>query len=200
MYVQTHRFLPYTEAEGPGKRACLWVQGCPIHCKGCGVPWTWNPNKGTRKHVDELWKQISESKREHDIEGITFLGGEPFAQAESLAEIGRRAQKSGLSVMTFSGYYVEQMKELCIPFWQELYDVTDLLIDGPFERDKLDDERPWVGSTNQRFHFLTDRYSDLEERLQTVTDKLEIRIKEDGTIEANGMVPSAVWARLFKQL
>src|SRR5690625_1506948 len=112
MYVQTYRFLSYTEAEGPGKRACLWVQGCPIHCKGCGVPWTWNPNKGLRKHVDELWKQISESKRKHDIEGITFLGGEPFAQAESLAEIGRRAQKAGLSVMTFSGYYIEQMREL----------------------------------------------------------------------------------------
>ncbi|WP_188391928.1 4Fe-4S cluster-binding domain-containing protein [Compostibacillus humi] len=46
MEVNMHRFLPSTNSEGPGLRACIWVQGCPIHCKGCGVPWTWNPNKG----------------------------------------------------------------------------------------------------------------------------------------------------------
>ncbi|RME67683.1 MAG: 4Fe-4S cluster-binding domain-containing protein, partial [Nitrospirae bacterium] len=24
-----------TEAEGPGRRFALWVQGCPIRCQGC---------------------------------------------------------------------------------------------------------------------------------------------------------------------
>lgn len=200
MFVQLHRFLPLTTVEGPGRRACVWVQGCPIHCKGCGVPWTWNPKKGTKVSVETLWKQILESKQKENIEGITFLGGEPFEQAEALAELGRRAQREGLSVMTFSGYYKEQLEELQKPFWQELYHVTDLFIDGPFEQDKLDHKRPWVGSTNQRFHFLTDRYKEFESELSTVPDRLEIYFKKDGTVEANGMVPSEIWNRLFKNI
>jgi len=200
MFIQLHRFLPITKAEGPGKRACVWVQGCPIHCKGCGVPWTWNPNKGSKVSVDDIWKQILESKEKHDIEGITFLGGEPFEQAEPLAEIACRAQQIGLSVMAFSGYYIEQLEEMNKPGWKDLYYKTDLFIDGPFEQDHLDKERPWVGSTNQRFHFLTDRYRALEEELATVPDKLEVYLHKDGTLAANGMVPSDVWKRLFHDL
>lgn len=200
MYVQLHRILPVTEAEGPGKRACVWVQGCPIHCKGCGVPWTWNPNKGESVHIDTIWEQILESKEKNNLEGITFLGGEPFEQARPLSILGERAQEIGLSVMTFSGYYVEQLAEMKKPYWKELYEVTDLFIDGPFEVNKRDTKRPWVGSTNQRFHFLTDRYKSLQSSLTEVGDKLEIYVKSDGRIEANGMVPSEVWNRLFKNI
>src|SRR5690625_1370609 len=172
MKIQLHRFLPLTTSEGPGKRACIWVQGCPIHCKGCGVPWTWNPKKGTTIHIDDLWVQIEESYRKNHIEGVTFLGGEPFEQAQPLSVIGMRAQALGLSVMTFSGYYKEQLMEMEKPYWRDLYDVTDLFIDGPFEIDKLDKRRPWVGSTNQRFHFLADRYKHLEYNLIYISDKL----------------------------
>lgn len=200
MFIQLHRFLPITTAEGPGKRACIWVQGCPIHCKGCGVPWTWNPNKGTKMSVDDIWNKIVESKEKYDIEGVTLLGGEPFEQAVSLAEIGRRAQSIGLSVMAFSGYYKEQLEKMNKPGWRDLYQVTDLFIDGPFEQDHLDQERPWVGSTNQRFHFLTERYRHLENELTSMPDKLEVYLNKDGTLTANGMVPSQVWERLFKDL
>lgn len=200
MHIQLHRFLPHTTAEGPGKRACVWVQGCPIHCKGCGVPWTWNPKHGTPTTVDAIWKKINNSIEQYDIEGITFLGGEPFEQAKSLAALGRRAQNAGLSIMTFSGFYKEELEAMEKPFWRELYNVTDLFIDGPFEYDKLDTERPWVGSTNQRFHFLSERYKHLENKLTSIPDKLEIYINADGMIEANGMVPSDVWKRLFNDL
>ncbi|MFA8439483.1 4Fe-4S single cluster domain-containing protein [Pueribacillus sp. YX66] len=200
MIIQLHRFLPLTTAEGPGRRSCIWVQGCPIHCKGCGVPWTWNPKNGTRITVDELWNKIVFCKQKHQTEGITFLGGEPFEQATALAEIGKRAQSIGLSVMTFTGYYIEQIEKQNKPEWKALYRVTDLLIDGPFEQDQPDKNRPWVGSTNQRFHFLTDRYKSLQKTLTNVPDRLEIRLKRDGTVEANGMVPSEVWNRIFKTL
>lgn len=200
MSVQLHRFIPITEAEGPGRRACIWVQGCPIHCKGCGVPWTWNPNKGTAISVNKLWDQIVKAKKEYNIEGITFLGGEPFEQAVPLAELGKRAQTIGLSVMVFSGYYKEELKKLNKQGWKDLYKVADLFIDGPFEIDKLDKKRPWVGSTNQRFHFLTNRYRHLEKKLVSIPDKLEVNLNEDGTISANGMVPTEVWERLFKGL
>lgn len=198
MNIQLHRFLPLTTAEGPGKRACIWVQGCPIHCKGCGVPWTWNPAKGTTTTVEVLWEQILESKQKHGIEGITFLGGEPFEQAQGLAVLGRRAQGIGLSVMTFSGYYKEQLERDKPLGWNDLLLVTDLFIDGPFEKEQLDESRPWLGSKNQRIHFLTSRYGSLKEKLHLVQDRLEVYINADGTVEANGMVGPGAWDRIFK--
>lgn len=200
MDIQLHRFLPLTTVEGPGKRACIWVQGCPIHCKGCGVPFTWNPKHGKKTTVDALWSKIVESKEKHAIEGITFLGGEPFEQAVPLSELARRAQREGLSVMAFSGYYKEELEALNKPGWKELLTYTDIFLDGPFEIDKPDHIRPWIGSTNQGIHFLTKRYERLENELKQFPDRLEIRIKKDGTIEANGMVPSEAWRRLFKKL
>lgn len=200
MEVNLHRFLPYTTSEGPGKRACIWVQGCPIHCKGCGVPWTWNPNKGTLTSIDSLWEEILKSKDEHDIEGITFLGGEPFEQAEALGILAKRAQEIGLSVMTFSGYYKEQLAELNKTGWEELLHATDLFIDGPYDVNKPDRERPWIGSTNQRIHFLTNRYLSIEQEIIAIPNRLEIYIKNDGTIEANGMVPSETWKRILQDL
>jgi pyruvate-formate lyase-activating enzyme len=35
------RFLPATVAEGPGRRAALWAQGCSIRCPGCFNPHSW---------------------------------------------------------------------------------------------------------------------------------------------------------------
>ena len=54
MKLRVHRFLPITEAEGPGKRACIWVQGCLIRCEGCAVPDTWSINGGFEISVKEL--------------------------------------------------------------------------------------------------------------------------------------------------
>ena len=31
-------WVPCTEAEGPGRRAALWVQGCDKRCAGCCNP------------------------------------------------------------------------------------------------------------------------------------------------------------------
>jgi anaerobic ribonucleoside-triphosphate reductase activating protein len=30
MKLRIHRFISNTSVEGPGERACIWVQGCPI--------------------------------------------------------------------------------------------------------------------------------------------------------------------------
>lgn len=121
------------------------------------------------------------------IEGVTFLGGEPFAQAAALAEIGRELKENRLSVVTFTGYYIEQIRQANRSYFEELLAVTDLLIDGPFKRELLDTSRPWIGSANQRYHFLTDRYKHLESKLHNINNRLEIRIHTDGRIGINGL-------------
>ncbi|AKS38153.1 ribonucleoside-triphosphate reductase activating protein [Anoxybacillus gonensis] len=188
MELMIHHFLPLTMVEGPGKRSCLWVQGCSIRCQGCVVPWTWDQNKGKKKEIQALFAEIERSKREHGIEGVTFLGGEPFDQARPLAKLAAMVKEIGLSVMTFTGYLYEDIISSNNPHHMELLQMTDLLVDGPFIKEKLDVSRPWVGSSNQRYHFLTPRYEYLREQLLSIPNKVEVRLNIDGSVAVNGMV------------
>lgn len=175
-----------TEVEGPGLRSAVWVQGCSIKCPGCFNPHTWDPSRGTPLSVDVLVDTLTEE----DVEGITLLGGEPFDQARPLGQVARAVQAMGRSVMVFTGYTLERLR--ASRGASELLSHTDLLVDGPYRADLPDRERPWVGSTNQRFHFFTDRYRDLETTLTDVPDRLEVSVKADGHISVIGWAPDDV--------
>lgn len=195
--LRIHRFLPFTRVEGPGQRACVWVQGCPIRCPGCFNPGTWSKNGGYHITIEELEARILDVS---DIEGVTFLGGEPFEQAEGLASLGRRVRREGLSVMTFTGYTYEDILNSPRSGWHALLGVTDLLIDGPYIRDLTDTSRPWVGSSNQRYHFLTPRYRHLEAELGHTPNRLEIRLQPDGKIFINGLASTEMLADMAARL
>src|SRR5690606_38213583 len=91
-----------------------------------------------------------------------LLGGEPFAQAEALADVARRVrEQAGLSAMVFTGYTLEQLRAAQRPDWDALLGATDLLVDGLYVREQFETRRRWIGSANQRAHFLTDRYARL---------------------------------------
>jgi anaerobic ribonucleoside-triphosphate reductase activating protein len=176
-----------TCVEGPGQRAAIWVQGCSIRCPGCFNPHTWSADAGELMDTDTLSKLVTADRA---IEGVTFLGGEPFDQAAGLALVGRQVRECGLSVMTFTGHRYEQLLADDCPGWRDLLSVTDLLVDGPYLRAMPDLRRPWVGSTNQRFIALTDRYLSLR-WVDSPHISLEIRLRPDGTVAVNGMADRA---------
>ena len=195
--LRIHRYIPRTGVEGPGERACVWVQGCPLHCAGCFNPETWPFDAGEEVGTADLFEKIT---RQNDIDGITFLGGEPFAQAAALAELGERLRCKGLSVVTFTGYTVEHLRSADNPDWDRLIATTDLLIDGPFIQNLADQSRPWVGSSNKRFLFLTDRYRHLERVLNDIPNGLEVRISPEGKVTINGMETSETLEELKSTL
>ena len=180
MDLRVYQIKKNTSVEGPGKRYCIWVQGCSLHCKGCMNTATWSKNGG---EIFDTQSIIADIKQQEDLEGITFLGGEPFEQSVALGEIAKVVQNMGLSVLTFSGYYLENLRQN--PAHATLLENTDLLIDGPFEIDKVDYSRPWCGSLNQRYHFLSNRYN--EEIFTKYKNRVEINIQKSGKITLNGM-------------
>lgn len=184
--LRVHRFLPETEVEGPGRRAALWVQGCPIQCPGCANGATWSFNGGYQATVEDLFGQIL---KQQNIEGVTFIGGEPFSQARPLAALGRLCRERSLSVVTFTGYEHSRLVAARREDWNALLAVTDLLLAGPFLEDQKDFSRPWVGSRNQEFIFLTDRYQHLQAEGFSSRNGLEIQIASDGGVRLNGLVP-----------
>lgn len=183
MLVRLFRQLAKTKVEGPGIRYAVWTQGCARHCPGCALPQTWDFAGGYAVVTSALTAAILGVK---GIEGVTFAGGEPFAQAAALAEIGESVRRAGLSVVTFTGFTLEELQTLGGDA-AKLLAVTDLLLDGPYIQAETDYSRPWVGSRNQRFHFLTPRYRHLADKLAAIPNRWEIHCNPDGIVWANGM-------------
>ena len=181
--LRIHRIVSRTRVEGPGVRFAVWVQGCHNCCPGCFARDTWDPQGGRLVQVSELIEKI---RREKDhIEGITLLGGEPMEQAGALCRVARAAKNMGLGVITFTGWVYERLLEENDPQVAALLDATDLLIDGPYREALPEKERALVGSTNQRFLFLTHRYSKAQ--IDALQNGFEVRIDPDGRVRVNGM-------------
>ena len=192
--MQIAQVVPCTEAEGPGQRFAVWFQGCPLRCPGCCNPEFLPFNGGETKTLREMTAWIERTQIECGIEGITLLGGEPFAHAAASAALARAAQQLGLSVMVFSGHVLEELQARPEAEVAELIANTDILVDGPYLRDQPDTDRRWIGSRNQRIHFLTARYAYDEQWRQRNT--LEIRVDRTG-ISVNGF-PAADAIGLWK--
>ena len=172
MILQSASIVPVTEAEGPGRRFALWFQGCPLRCPGCCNPEYLPFQGGQSIAIADIVKQWKQS----EIEGITLLGGEPFAHAEGAAALAREAQSLGLSVMVFTGYLREELEAKNDPATVAILASTDILVDGPYERERPDTARRWIGSTNQRIHFLTPRYR-ADDPCWQKPNTLEIRVR-----------------------
>ena len=117
------------------------------------------------------------------IEGITWLGGEPLEQIEPVTKISKEVQEQGLSVIVFTGNDYADIKDR--QDFKELCKYTDILIDGRYEQDKTDYSRAWVGSSNQNYYFLTDRYN--ESVIYENKNKIEVRISPDNEVVLTGM-------------
>ncbi len=182
MDIRVYRILPQTKMAGPGLRFCLWVQGCSRHCKGCMAAETWPHEAGFLMQTGEILQCVISAG---DVEGITFLGGEPFEQAAAVGELAQKAKVMGLSVVVFTGFTYEELLEKEDKSVQSLLRHTDLLIDGPFVQAMFDLSRPWVGSSNQQYRFLTGKYSARD--LENIRNQIEVRLSPDGKAFLNGM-------------
>ena len=179
MKISLHKFTSRSRANGPGERTVIWTQGCSRRCPGC-----FNP--GAQKFID--WKDITVDFlavwiMAKKTAGITFSGGEPFEQAESLAKLARILHRRGLTVVCYTGYTIEELVAGCNDDWNDLLEQVDLLIDGPYVREMKCNE-PYRGSANQRLHFLTGRIRP--EEVYGEHQTAEFNLGADGTVLQTG--------------
>lgn len=158
-YLNIASIRECTEAEGPGKRFAIWCQGCLNRCPGCCNPEMQPLEKRHVVSANDLVALIGESKEKWGIEGVSLIGGEPFLQAEGLAFVAEKCKMLGLTVLVFSGYRIDELHGMKDENVERLLSYSDLLVDGPFVEQMVDDERGWVGSKNQSVLFLSDAYA-----------------------------------------
>ena len=132
--------------DGPGIRVTIFCQGCPHHCPGCHNPETWDFSGGTAMEEERLVQIVRSNPL---CRGVTFSGGEPFAQAAGFARLARLLKAQGYEVASYSGYTFEQLLR-GTPEQRELLDTIDVLIDGPFVQAEKSLELAFRGSRNQR--------------------------------------------------
>lgn len=155
MDIRIHALLPRSQANGPGMRAVVWLQGCRLNCPGCFNPLTHPVDAGKSVSVDDLCEELLKDRDE--IEGISISGGEPFLQEEALFELltVMRSQ-SKLSIIVFSGFTFAELnaeagRERCLP-------LIDALVCGPYKEELPPDYEHFCSSSNQALVLLSERY------------------------------------------
>ena len=190
-----HALIPASRANGPGLRSVVFFQGCTLRCRGC-----WNPRshafRGIDKTVVAITHEVLQAHSEHPLEGVTFSGGEPMQQADSLLRLiqSLNQQAPGLSFGMFSGYGEHELdrgqywvwgggssEQHRKRLWQEIRGDLDFAILGRFNQAQPSNV-PLRTSRNQVLRLFSDRYtpSDFSEQLT------EVSIHEGGRAEITG--------------
>ncbi len=92
---------PRSVVNGPGERFVLWLQGCPLRCPGCLNPELQPFVPRHRLTIAQVEALVASAS---GVEGVTFTGGEPLAQAAALAPLAQRLRRRGLTVMAYTGF------------------------------------------------------------------------------------------------
>ena len=145
-------------ANGEGVRVSLFVSGCTRRCKGCfneeaqafdyGEPFT-----------DAVEDRVLDALAPSHIAGLTLLGGEPMEPATQrglLPFLRRFRERFGGSktLWIYTGCVIEELRDPSSRWHteatDEMLELTDVLVDGPFVESLKDISLRFRGSSNQR--------------------------------------------------
>jgi pyruvate formate lyase activating enzyme len=108
--------------DGPGIRSAVFFKGCPLRCAWCANPESWarpdNPDEVWE--LDRLMDELSRDEvfyRESGG-GISFSGGEPFAQPVFLRAVAEACAERG---------YGTAVETSALFNWKECEDIVPLL-------------------------------------------------------------------------
>ncbi|MBD5584960.1 MAG: pyruvate formate lyase-activating protein [Clostridia bacterium] len=129
MKGQIHSFESFGTVDGPGVRFVLFMQGCPMRCKYCHNPDTWQFNCGTEYTAEEVAKKILRQKSYLKNGGVTVSGGEPLAQIEFVTELFKILKEEGIhTAVDTSGVTFNPDSETNLKKHEELLKYTDLIL------------------------------------------------------------------------
>jgi len=130
---------------------------------------------------------------------VTFSGGEPLIQSENLQELIELIKLKNLSILCYTGHTLQNIIRGKVHYAKSLLPMIDILIDGQYRREEKA-FLPWLGSRNQKIHFLTDRYKKWESLvLKEGRREVEIVIGKEN-LAMTGFFDTEVWERLQRIL
>lgn len=129
MDAYIHSTESFGTVDGPGVRFVIFFQGCPMRCKYCHNPDTWQMNTGERRTAESLISEYEHNRAFYKNGGITVTGGEALMQIDFLLELFRLAKEKDIhtcldtSGITYHPGESEYNRKL-----DDLMTVTDLVM------------------------------------------------------------------------
>lgn len=145
----------------PGVCLTFFVQGCPIRCKGCQNPQTWDP-AGGKEFTPEVLDEIEQGILANGIQRtLCIMGGEPLCQDNIflttivITEMVKRIPD--LKIWIWTGYDYDYIKNNASnPKIQHILETVNGLVTGPYVESLRDITLPMRGSKNQEIIKLKD--------------------------------------------
>lgn len=136
-------------SNGEGVGVSIFVQGCPIHCKGCFNSEEWDFNGG-KEWTEEKKNKLLELLNKPYISRFSVLGGEPLAK-QNMQDICKLCKEikdkfPEKKIWLYSGYQYESLSS-------EQFKVllfVDVLVDGRYDETLKNPSLKFRGSSNQR--------------------------------------------------
>ena len=188
----------FAVGDGPGIRSTVFLKGCNLHCPWCHNPETVSPEPqllvykaagkkiayGERMTVDAVLKNVLQDIDFYKASGggVTVSGGEPFLQAEAVAELCDKLQRHGIhTLLDTAGNVPQKNLETVLPYTDcFFYDwktpdpqVCAKVIGGDFGR--IFENLSWLLTTGREVHIrmpLIPGINDKPEDLIESADKL----------------------------
>lgn len=145
--IRLSGICPNSLVNGEGMRKVYFAQGCKHNCKGCFSPFTHNFNGGEERELDD---EIIETLQDPLIKGVTFSGGDPFEQADEFNYMANVFKYSNLSIWCYTGYTFEEIMNSDDNDKIKLLQNVDVLVDGKFMEEYVEEGLRYRGSKNQR--------------------------------------------------
>ena len=145
------KIIDETIADGPGIRSAIYLAGCENRCKGCHNPESW-PYEAGKALTDEVIAEfVSRYKANPLLDGVSVLGGDPFAPRNRQGLLHLLQQLTGNDIndiWVWTGYLYEELLEDKTA--AECLKYVKCLVDGPFIEVQKDVSLEYRGSKNQR--------------------------------------------------
>lgn len=140
-------------AAAPGLCVTFFTQGCPHQCHGCHNPQTWD-FEGGLEFTPNILEEIIEGLTAQGIKrNLCIMGGEPLcAENEFLTLLVIKTVKERLPetpIYIWTGYTYEELLRKSNNI-NQILEIADYLIDGPYIEDLRDITLSMRGSSNQR--------------------------------------------------
>ena len=158
MEGRIHSFQSLGTVDGPGVRAVVFMQGCPLRCVCCHNPDTWDLGGGKVVSAEEIFHKIQRLRAYFGKEGgVTVSGGEPLMQADFVAELFRLCKADGINTaLDTSGCIYNEQVERLLSF-------TDLVLLDYKYTNENDYER-YVGMSKRKADAFLERLNEMGKR------------------------------------
>ena len=193
---------------GPKTRIAVWCVGCSKRCAACANPELWRAD-ATKSIADErLASALVAMAHKGGISRITFTGGDPFEQPESLANVLARIRPHFEDILVYTGYELEELQAFANGELRRLEGMpqpedegaelriraatadalalVDVLIDGPYVESLNDGACAMRGSTNQRVHVFNEKLRPLYDQALCQPRRIQ-NVYMDGTCMSIGI-------------